>query len=256
MAHDYQYGTRLESEGSPTALVPTYASYVRIPQETSGGLRAQTITEANRHGQRAHTRSFVAAHDFVLEVGLNRGSPETAADVYNNRDYVVQRFGETRERVWLTRNAPGQGDVEIPVVLLRHIQQRSGALRATTNIPLRALEFWRDQAVTHSAVNPVSGVTNNGNAPISDGSFVFSGMNGVQRLTNTTTGDWVEINTNTTVNAVTVDQSTGRVTQSGSDVDGVWSANDPWGIEVVPGANTFTLSGAGSVTFTGRDKWR
>ncbi len=82
-------------------------------------------------------------------------------------------------------------------------------------------------------------------------------MNGVQRLTNTTTGDWIELNTDTTTNAVTVDLSGDAVTvtQSGSDVDSVMTAVNPWLIELQPGSNSFTLSGTGSATFTGRDKW-
>lgn len=256
MSHDYAYKVRWDSEGSGTALVPTYADAVWIVGEAYAANRVRPIGEANRHGARIPTRRFANGFRINLRARINYGDPESAATQDSNRGYIVNRFTWEREQVWLQRNKPDGGDVEVPIVVTREPRD-DPRQPIVLGVTMQSLEpWWRDIAVTHSAVNPVSGVTNAGNAPISDGSFVFSGMNGVQRLTNTTTGDWVEINTNTTVNAVTVDQSTGRVTQSGGDVDGVWSANDLWGIEVVPGANTFTLSGAGSVTFTGRDKWR
>ena len=47
------------------------------------------------------------------------------------------------------------------------------------------------------------------------------------------------------------------IIQSGLDVDDIanFDAADPWWMEVVRGANAFTLSGGGAVTLTGRDKW-
>jgi hypothetical protein len=245
---DYAYGIRLDSEGSTTAI-GSAADNVRILPEVSGNVRARPTIVANRHGQRAPTRAFIDSYDFVVEVTL-AGEDTT---VYTNRSTVLKRFLHHLERVWLTRTAPYQGTVEIPIIVTRPV--RTGNPRQRLMIPCRALDpFWRDTSVTFNAVNPVSGVTVGGDAPIGDGVFVFSGFNGSTVLTHTTSGDTSTVNTDTTVNAVTVDVGLGTVKQLGAHVDSVMTAAEPWLIELQPGANAFTLSN-GSVTFTGRDKW-
>jgi hypothetical protein len=249
---DYAYGIRLDSEGSATAI-GTAADNVRIIPEVAGGIRGRPTTIANRHGQTAPTRSFIDSYDFIVEVTLAYAVPETGTTVYTNRSTVLKRFLHHLERVWLTRTAPYQGTVEIPIMVTRPI--RTGNPRHRLMIPCRALDpFWRDTSVTFSAVNPVSGVTVGGDAPIADGVFVFSGYNGAALLTHTTSGDTITVNTDTTANAVTVDLGAGTVKQSAAHVDGVATMAEPWGIELQPGSNTFTLSN-GTATFTGRDKW-
>lgn len=249
----YQYGVRLNSEGSPTAFGAAVDT-VRINPEVHPALRSQPSQPASQHGEVVVARGFYKAYNFVLEVDLSYGNPEQASTVYANKGTILERLTHPYEQVWLTRTAPDQGAVEIPIIVLR--EPVTSTPRHRLRIPCRALTpFWRDQAVTFSGVNPVSGVTVGGTAPIGDGVFVFSGTNGVQRLTHTTTGDYIELDTNTTTNAVTVDCGQKTIKQLGAHLDGVDDIPEPWFIELRPGSNAFTLSGGGSCTFTGRDQY-
>lgn len=253
MMHDYNYGTRFESEGSPTAL-SAYADNVRILPEVSAAFTAQPTRSANTHGEQIAGRRFFGAYNFIVEVLLSYGTPETPAGVYDSMAGVLARFMNPNEKVYLTRNAPGQGDVEIPIIVLQSPQ--TGDPRHRLLIPCRALEpFWQAQGVSFNAVNPTAGITVTGSAPINDAVVVFSGTNGTQRLTHTTTGDYIELNTDTTAQPVTVDVGEKTIKQAGSHLDGVDTISAPWWLELQPGANAFTLSGGGSSTLTAREKY-
>ena len=158
------------------------------------------------------------------------------------------------ERVWLTRTAPEQGDVEIPVVVTRPPQTSNP--RHRLRIPFRTLDpFWRDRAVSFNGVDAAGGFLVGGSAPVGDAVLVFDGAGATATLTHTDTGDTVTIATDTTTNAVTVDCGDRSVEQLGAPVDGIMTASEPWLIELLADqANSFTVS-SGSVTVTGRDKW-
>lgn len=249
MAHDYAYSVRFDSEASKTAL--SGVDDVRILPEHSAGLRGRPSVVANRHGTVMEAKTFYDAWTFVLEATLTW---DTASNVYQNRSGVLQRLVHDREQVWLVRTAPYQGDVEIPIRVLR--SPRTTNPRNRLAIPCTTLEpFWRDTSTTFGAVDPTAGVTVGGDAPIADGIFSFSGTNGVQRVTNSLTGEWIEIDADTTTLPVVVYCGTGVVTQNGLPVDGFMTAKEPWLIELKPGTNTFSLTGGGAVSFSGRDKW-
>jgi hypothetical protein len=254
MAHDYAYGIRLDSEGSPTAL-STATTNVRILPEVYAAQRAKPSRQANRHGTVLEARTFYDSFSFILQVDLDYGNPEDPDTVYANLATVLARANHNLERVWLTRTAPDQGDVEIPIVIRRPPQTSNP--RHRLRIPCFALDpFWRDRAVTHSAVDPTSGVTNGGSAPIGDAVLVFSGAGTTATLAHTTRpgNPGITIATDTTVNAVTVDCEDRSVSQLGSPVDGIMNADLPELLELVAGANAFTVS-SGAVALTARDKW-
>lgn len=253
MAFDYLYGIRLDSEGSGTAIGAN-ADNVRILPEQHAPQRGRPSTIANRHGQTSVAREFFSSFDFVLEVLLSYGTPELPENFYANRSNVLERIMHHLEQVWLQRTAPDQGAVEIPIKVMR--PPRSGTPRHRLTIPCRALDpFWRDQAVTFSAVNPALGVTVGGDAPIGDAVLVVSGGTGVQRLTHDNSTDYIELDFTTTP-AVTIDLGARTVKQSGGHVDNaVTDQKEPWGIELQPGANPFTVAGTGTWTLTARDKW-
>lgn len=259
MGWDFNYTVRTDTGSHQNLVDLGYATNVRIPAETSPGQRARPSVIANAHGERLESRTFFGSYDFVLQVDLSYGPvTPTHADgspghVYENRSAVNALLLGHTERVWLGRTAPHQGAVEIPVIIQR--VPRTGTPRHRVVFTCHALEpFWRDQSVTFSAVNPVSGVTVGGDAPLADGQFSFSGTNGVQRLTQSATGDWIELDADTTSTAIIVDAGTGTVTQGGTPVAGM-TAKKPWLIELFPGLNNFGLTGGGAATFTGRDKW-
>jgi hypothetical protein len=255
MAHDYLYKLRLDSEGSGTAI-PTWAIMQRMVPEMNPGLRINPTTISNMHGDITPDRAFFTNYDFTMEILLDYGTPETTTKVYENRSEVVQRMLSYREKVWVQRTTAYQGLVELPFRVIR--PPRTSDPDNLMQFVCRTVEpFWRDQSVTFSAVNPVSGVTHTGDAPIADAVIVLSGFNGAQRLTNTTTGEWVEVDADTTSNAITIDCGARTIVQSGAPADDTsdFDARDEWFMEVIPGANAFSLSGSGSATLTAREKW-
>ncbi len=254
--HDYQYKLRLDSEGSGT-LISTWGIMQRLVPEQNPGLRLSPTPIANSHGDAQVGRVFFNNYDFQFEILLDYGAPATTSKVYENRSEVVQRMSSQLEDVWLQRNTAYQGDVEIPFRVIRPpgTSNPDNLMRFTC----RTMQpFWRDQAVTFSAVDPESDITHTGDAPISDLVIALSGHNGTQRLTNTTTGDYVQVNDDTTSNAITITCDRPRIVkQSGAHVDDAsnFVAANPWFMEIVPGLNEFTLSGSGSATVTAREKW-
>ncbi len=256
MAFDYQYGIRLDSEGSPTALAPI-STMVRILPEVYAKQRARPSVVANSHGSVLVSRTFYDSFNFVLQVDADYGTPELAATVYENIATILSRANHNLERVYLTRTAPHQGDVEIPFVILR--EPRTSNPRHRLQIPCRALEpFWRDQAVTFAAVDPTAGVTTLGSAPIPDAVLVFSGAGTAATFTHTDTGDTITITADTTVNAVTVDCGVRTVKQLGAHADALLTntaSSRPWFMELLAGQlNSFTVS-SGSVALTARDRF-
>ena len=256
MAFNYDYGIRLDSEGSPTALAPI-STMVRILPEVFAKQRARPSVVANAHGSVLASRTFYDSFNFVLQIDADYGTPELPATVYDNIATILSRINHNLERVWLTRTAPSQGAVEIPIVVLR--EPRTGNPRHRLMIPLRSLEpFWRDQAVTFSAVDPTAGVTTTGSGPIPDAVLVFSGAGTAATLTHTDTGDTVTITADTTVNAVTVDCGVRTVKQLGAHADALLTdtaTSQPWFIELLAGQlNSFTVS-SGTVALTARDRF-
>ncbi len=256
MPFDYQYGIRLDSEGSPTALAGV-STMVRILPEVYAKQRARPSVVANAHGSVMESRTFYDSFNFILQVDADYGTPELPATVYDNIATILQRANDNLEKVWLTRTAPTQGAVEIPIVVLR--EPRTSNPRHRLQIPMRALEpFWRDQAVTFAAVDPTAGVTTTGSAPIPDALLVFSGAGTASVFTHTNTGDTVTITADTTVNAVTVDCGARTVKQLGAHADALLTpsaTSRPWFIELRRNAlNSFTVS-SGSVALTARDRW-
>ena len=254
MAFDYAYGIRLDSEGSPTAL-STVATNVRIMPEVYAPQRARPSRQANRHGSVLESRTFFDSFSFVLQVDADYDVPEDAATVYANVATILRRANHNLERVWLTRTAPEQSDVEIPVVVTRPPQTSNP--RHRLRIPFRTLDpFWRDRAETFAAVDPTSGVTTGGSAPIGDAVLAFSGEPTSATLTHTTTGDSITIAADSQTNDVIVDCADRSVIRAGVPLDGVMTADKPWLIELLAAQlNSFTLSGSGAVTLTARDKW-
>ena len=254
MAHDYDYGIRLDSEGSPTALA-AIATNVRILPEVFANQRARPSRQANRHGKVLESRTFYDSFSFVLQVDLDYGIPEDPDTVYANLSTLLKRINANTERVWLTRTAPDYGDVEIPIVIVRTPQ--TSQPRHRIRVPCMALDpFWRDQAVTFSAVDPTAGVTPAGSAPIGDAVLAFSGEPTSATLTHPDTGDTITIAADSQTNDVIVDCEDRSITRAGAPLDGVMTADKPWLLELLPDQlNSFTLSGTGAVTLTARDKW-
>lgn len=128
----------------------------------------------------------------------------------------------------------------VPVDSAIGVLARRVLLRLTMPSP-----FWRILPEKTGETPPT--VTNDGNAPVSDMVITFTG-GATPRLTNSTTGDYIEIADAAMANPVTVDVGARTVTQNGSPADALLvRARDRW-MEFAPGANSLALTGGGSVS--------
>jgi hypothetical protein len=121
---------------------------------------------------------------------------------------------------------------------------------------------WLDTAETDSGpkTGPVLtgfGIQIPGDVTTSAVRVVFSGVNATQRLTNTTTGDWVQTTANTTTDAVTLDVSNFTAVQLVSSVISTVSSNTEsfYWMRLAPGPNTFILTGGGTVRLYWKSAW-
>ena len=84
----------------------------------------------------------------------------------------------------------------------------------------------------------------------------FTGSATTQRLTNTTTGDWVEYGASSTAAAVVLDVDAFTAVQGATNRIQYVSSGDSnssyYWMTIAPGINTFTLTGGGSVQLTYR----
>lgn len=110
--------------------------------------------------------------------------------------------------------------------------------------------YFYDESFTDLGVESAAAFSEEipGDAPTTQVKVQFSAGSGAQRLTNTTTGDYVQF-TGSTSTLVELNVADFTATQSGSNVVGAvrsGTASYYW-LRLVPGRNDFTLTGGGSV---------
>lgn len=116
---------------------------------------------------------------------------------------------------------------------------------------LRLLDpFWYATSdTTLSAITGSSSPTITGDVATPRVTLTFSGVTAVQRVTNSTTGEWVEV-LGSVANPTVLDCLAQTATRSGNSVAGAVDNNssfDAW-LTLAAGSNSLTLTGGGSVT--------
>lgn len=133
--------------------------------------------------------------------------------------------------------------------MIEPISPRSG--RVTIEFTMLS-SFWSDDQYT--STQPLSAATFSlsvpGDVTTNEVILEFAGGNN-QRLTNTTTGDFVQVNVNTGTTAAVVNVGSLTAAQGSTNIiDKVEVAGYSYGkywMTLSPGINTFTLSGSGTV---------
>ncbi|MEN6305386.1 MAG: hypothetical protein ABFD96_21870 [Armatimonadia bacterium] len=112
--------------------------------------------------------------------------------------------------------------------------------------------FWYASAAVDSGTKTGSfSIDALGDVPTHKVTVKFSGSSATQRLTNTTTGDWVQFAASTTATAAVLDVEQFTALQGATNAiqhvtSGDTNASYYW-MTVAPGINTFALTGGGSV---------
>jgi len=178
----------------------------------------------------------------LMRIVHNDGRPFTLGREHDAADGPVKVEGEARYQ-------GGLDQVE-----------RLGLLGHRVAFDLLLLDgyFHASQATSSGPITGTKSVVVDGDASTSRVTVRFSGGSTSQRLTNTTTGGWIQY-TGSTSTAVDVDVRAFKALQSTTVRTGniTFSSPDgtrPW-LTLRPGVNTLTLTGGGSCTVTWRGEY-
>ncbi len=247
--------------GSLTSL-SDYLSMVRLVSEFKAGMRGRAPRVLFSHGDAEVARRWHGRANLMLEgqvrwtnsAGAVTHGDGPAGHFYENLGAVVDLLaGEQGAPITLQRDAPHQGVVEIDGYLAGDpapTQDRDVFL-----FPIQCPQpFWRGQART-GLTSPT--ITFGGNAPITDAVVDLTGGTNT-RLTHTASGSYIQIDGALPAGGVRVDIGAGTCVKitGGTDYSNYLTVADPWWIEFDPGGNAVSVSGGGSVSVDGYDKWR
>lgn len=259
MSWDYDYTVRVGS-GSHTAL-STWCDTVRILPETSSGHRSRNHVIPTQHGVTTTSRKWFGSRTLYLEVFLSYGpTPATHSDgsaghVYENRSEVLSLLSAHTDTVWLGRTAPHQGDVEIPIEVVRPVS--TSRPRHKLVFQVQTLDaFWRDQSQSTDLLLPTSdSLVVGGDAPVGDVIYEFGSSFSAAQFDHTDTDGGSFNCTNANGGTITIDCGERTTLQGGSAADDHVTTTKAWWDELQPGTNNFDLPTGSTLTVKWYNKW-
>ena len=243
--------------GGLTALLDI-AYDIRIVSEPTSGFRGRNPKIAYQHGEGSSPRKFHPAANVLLETWLRYTDSAGAVTRTDGRPgHVFENYGSMKKLltgaqeslVRLERTNPEDGVVHLDFELMA--DGRPTQAQHIIGWPLRSPHaFW--VGVAASQQTPTT-ITNLGTAPVGDAVVAVTGTTTAPRLTNSGTGDYIEIAGVLPAGGVTVDIGARTAVRISGGAD--WSdnlvVNSPWWMEFDPGANTVAVSqSSGTPTFT------
>lgn len=260
MSWDFAY--KVGPKGGTLSPLSDYCVFVRIADEGSmAPLRGSDPTALYRHGTVPQPRKWVTPGRLVLETGIRYTDPTgavTHADgpaghFYENLAALKQLFGgDQATLVTVERTAPHIGTVQVDGQLMVEpaATQQRWVFAWILSLPH---PFWRSTTLRTGLSSPV---TVGGNAPVDD--FVMHIVGGTDvTVTHDQSGAKFTVVGATPAGGIDIDVGAGTILNSGSDAADLVEPSEPWWMELNPGVNTFTITGAPtSVTVDLRDQWR
>lgn len=237
------------------------------------GLRGTNLEIAGRDGKRFTGRKYYKSRSFALAI---RALPQNSsgavthtegahAHIRENIDDLLAMLDGADSLISVQRtepNYPGAGttvrEILAEVIATVPIINGQGRYDRTGLVVFEAPHpFWRELPVNTQLAFTTGNITTGGNIRIGDMVIDFNGFNGVQRLTHDSSGDYIEIDGDTTVNPVTVDVGNRTVMQNGSPAEDLITFTKEYWMRW-PSASTvgLTLTGTGDVDLTWYDQWK
>lgn len=226
--------------------------------DTYPSWRGGEVEVAGLHGAVVNSRRFANTRSIALPMAIFPYNPSTglqtlsvAEHLQENVDTLLGLMYGAYSQLAIVRTMPDastrtiQGEVLQAVPISGRAGVRELSLQFECPYP-----FWHGAALSDTGNSGSFTVTNNGNAPVGDAVFTFTG---VAVLTHDDTGDSFEILSG--ANTV-VDAGARTIKRASADVDEDFKIGDTgYWIELLPGVNNFTLSGAGTVDVVGFHSW-
>jgi hypothetical protein len=221
--------------------------------------RGESVEVANRHGITVNSRRFANSRSLQIPMVVLPYNPSTGAQTLPPEEHLQENietllgiFYGSHSLIGITRTMPDLTvrTIQGEVVQAIPIQGGGGRVRELVLQLDCPYPFWHGAAISDLGNSGTFTVTNGGNAPVGDAVFTFSG---IATLTHDDTGDEFSI----TAGANTIVDAGERTIQRASvDVDGDFELGTTgYWIELLPGVNNFTLTGAGTVDVVGFDGW-
>lgn len=222
--------------------------------------RGDSVTVANRHGVWVSNRRFANSRSITIPMVVLPYDPITGAQtldplvhLQNNVDELLGSFYGAHSELAIVRTMPDGSTRSINGEVVQAIDVGGGPGYRELSLQLDcAYPFWKGDTLTSDEGNSGTfSVQNDGNAPVGDAVFVFTGA---AQLYHTNTGDIMGVDTASVDTTIDVGERT--IVQSGSDVDKyfVLGSTGYW-IELAPGNNGFILTGTGTVSVYFYDGW-
>lgn len=221
--------------------------------------RGEDVVVSNMHGKWVNNRRFANSRSLVLPMIVLPYDPSTGAQTDTPEEHLQENldtllgllYSGVYDSIGLVRTMPDGTTRTIKGEVVDAVDVGGGTSFKELSLQFDCpYPFWHGAAVSDTGNSGSFSVTNSGNAPVGDAIFTFSG---IATLTHDATGDSFEIvsGSNTVVDAGerTIKRAAAHV-----DTDFTLGSTGYW-IELAPGVNNFTLSGAGTVDVDFFDGW-
>ncbi len=262
MGWQYDYKVNDSRGASAGTAVSDLFSMFRHQPETAAGLRGFNATVPFRHGEVGDVRKWSPGFDIPTEGDLRyTDSLGIVSDPNLGSGHVHENFilwkqlviGGTSQ-LWLGRNDPSVGLVEIPVEVLLPPITTTPRHRVFTQFRTR-WPFWSEE--TQRTAIAVASFTLSGTAPVADAIFKIVGGTNV-KVTHDQTGDYIQVEGATPAGGILVDCGLRKSTNvtGGASAEFQVEKSVPHWIEMEPGAVTFTVTGGGTVTVDLYEQYR
>ncbi len=262
MGWQYDYKVNDSRGASGGTAVTDLFSMFRHQPETAAGLRGMNATIPFRHGTVGDVRKWSPGFDIPTEGDLRSTDKfRVITDPNRGPGHVHENFLLWKELViggtsqlWLGRDDPHAGRVEIPVEVLLAPITTTPRHRVFTMFHTR-WPFWSEE--TQRTAIAVASFTLGGKAPVADAVFKIVGGTDV-KVTHDQTGDFIQVEGATPAGGILVDCGLRKSTNvtGGASAEFQVEKSVPYWIEMQPGAVTFTVAGGGTVTVDLYEQYR
>lgn len=253
MGWQYDYSLNDSRGASSGTLVEDLMTFLRIAPEKSSPKRGRNVTVPFRHGEIGSARKWQPGFAIPTEGHLRytnslgvvthfNGGP---GHVYENFHLWSQLVLGGQTQLWLGRDDPHAGLVEIPVEVLIAPSTTSPRNRMFTQFQTR-WPFWYEET-PRLALS--TSFTLGGTAPVADAILKVVGGTDV-KITHDQSGDYFQIEGATPAGGILIDCGERKATNVTGGASAEWQVEKsvPHWMEFEPGSVTFTVAGGGTVT--------
>lgn len=255
MGWDFDYSVSVGRGASGGTALSTIGELSRILPEVQAPKRDNAIEIPYRHGSVGAVQKWYSNFFIPFEVQLYDTESDgvtvshtngRAGHIYEHWHALKQLLGGEDSELWIGRDDPDAGLVEIPFEVIVGVTSTAPRRRQAIQLKTR-WPFWSEEAQRTSLTD----FTLAGTAPVADAVMVITSGTDV-KVTHDQTGDFVQIDGATPAGGIKIDCGTKLATYvtGGASADPVVTRSAAYWFQFWPGSNTFTITGGGSIAIS------